>query len=147
MAGPLFSRIREDLGLAYYVGSSIFFGMNTGLASFYLGTSPEQLKLAETEIQKEIVKLIENGIPEDALKRVKANTEARDALRNQSLSSRVRMATLDVLLGYPANHHQLHSERLSQVTKEETQQVCGEILNPETAMTIRISPEDLGIEA
>lgn len=147
MAGPLFSRIREDLGLAYYVGSSIFFGMNTGLASFYLGTSPEQLKLAETEIQKEIVKLIENGIPEDALKRVKANTEARDALRNQSLSSRVRMATLDVLLGYPANHHQLHSERLSQVTKEETQQVCGEIFHPETAMTIRISPEDLGIEA
>jgi len=48
MAGPLFARIREDLGLAYYCSATQFHGTNTGFFGFYLGTSPEQLDQAST---------------------------------------------------------------------------------------------------
>ena len=54
MAGPLFTRIREELGLAYYVSTSQFLGLNTGLFAFYLGTAPDQLELAHHELQGEI---------------------------------------------------------------------------------------------
>ena len=43
MAGPLFSRIREELGLAYQVGATQFLGYDAGLFTFYLATSPEQV--------------------------------------------------------------------------------------------------------
>ncbi len=48
MAGPLFGRIREELGLAYRVGATQFLGYDSGLFTFYLATSPEQLELART---------------------------------------------------------------------------------------------------
>ncbi len=50
MAGPLFSRIREDLGLAYQVGATQFMGYDTGLFTFYLATSPEQAEFARLEL-------------------------------------------------------------------------------------------------
>ena len=45
MAGPLFSKIREELGLAYFVSSTMLHGIDCGSFSFYMGTSPEQLEL------------------------------------------------------------------------------------------------------
>ena len=140
MAGPLFTRIREELGLAYYVSTSQFFGLNTGLFAFYLGTSPDQLEFARGELQKEIDKLVSQGIPADALERVKANTEAREALRNQSPSSRARMSALDVLLGQSADHHLTQSERLNAVTAEEIHEVAKELFAEGRATVVTVSP-------
>ncbi|UQT43442.1 insulinase family protein [Akkermansia muciniphila] len=39
MAGPVFTNIREEAGLAYYASSSLFIGMDAGGICFYLGTS------------------------------------------------------------------------------------------------------------
>ncbi|YCM44336.1 pitrilysin family protein [Verrucomicrobiaceae bacterium 227] len=142
MAGPLFTRIREELGLAYYVSSSIFFGLNTGLSSFYLGTAPDQLEFARRELQGEIDKLIEEGIPADALERVKANTEAREALRNQSPASRARMAALDVLMGHPADHHLRQSELLNAVTAEEIHTLAKDLFAAEKALIVQVSPPE-----
>jgi zinc protease len=54
MAGPLFIRIREELGLAYQVGATQFLGYDAGLFTFYLATSPEQADLARLELLAEI---------------------------------------------------------------------------------------------
>jgi zinc protease len=140
MAGPLFTRIREELGLAYYVSTSQFLGLNTGLFAFYLGTASDQLELARCELQGEITKIIEHGIPADALERVKANVEAREALRNQSPSARARMAALDVLLGHSADHHLSQSERLNTVTAEEIHEIAKELFAKDKATIVTVSP-------
>jgi len=57
MAGPLFTRIREDLGLAYYCSATQFHGANSGFFGFYLGTSPEQLDQARSELINTIERL------------------------------------------------------------------------------------------
>ncbi len=141
MAGPLFTRIREELGLAYFVSSSQFLGLNTGLFAFYLGTAPDQIDLARRELQGEIDKLIAEGIPSDALERVKANTEAREALRNQSPSSRARMSALDVLLGQSADHHLTQSQRLNAVTADEIYELAKELFAEEKATIVTVSPD------
>jgi len=141
MAGPLFTRIREELGLAYFVSTSQFLGLNAGLFAFYLGTSPDQLDFARRELQGEIDNLIAEGIPANALERVKANTEAREALQNQSPSSRARMAALDVLLGHPADHHLNQSERLNAVTTDEVHKVAKELFAGDKAAVVLVSPE------
>lgn len=52
MAGPVFTNIREEAGLAYYASSSLFIGMDAGGICFYLGTSPEQLEEAGRRLEK-----------------------------------------------------------------------------------------------
>ena len=105
-----------------------------------MGTAPDQLELARCELQGEITKIIEHGIPADALERVKANVEAREALRNQSPSARARMAALDVLLGHSADHHLSQSERLKTVTAEEIHEIAKELFAKDKATIVTVSP-------
>lgn len=142
MAGPLFTRIREELGLAYYVSTSQFLGLNTGLFAFYLGTAPDQLDLARRELEGEIQKLVTEGIPAGALDRVKANATAREALRNQSPSARARMAALDVLLGHSTDLHLNLSEKLNAVAPEEIQTLAAELFTEEKALVSIVSPDE-----
>ena len=43
LGSRLFLRIREKLGLAYYVGAQNFLGLAPGYFAFYVGTAPEQV--------------------------------------------------------------------------------------------------------
>ena len=105
MAGPLFSRIREDLGLAYQVGATQFHGFGTGMFTFYLATSPDQLDLAREEMTKEIAAIAAAGIPDEAFDRVRATVLSGLALRQQSPGQTARQMAIDMLFGLPADHH------------------------------------------
>src|SRR5690606_12762937 len=41
MSGCLFNRVREEKGLAYFVGATRLIGIDTGMFTLYGGTSPE----------------------------------------------------------------------------------------------------------
>ncbi len=105
MAGPLFSRIREDLGLAYQVGATQFLGYDHGLFSFYLATAPEQVELARKEFLSEIQKIADHGIPEEAFERVRATALSALTLQQQSPANTARHVALDLLFGLPADQH------------------------------------------
>lgn len=105
MAGPLFSRIREDLGLAYQVGATQFLGFDTGLFSFYLATAPEQAEIARRELLVEINKIATAGIPDEAFIRVRSTVLSGLAIQQQSISNTARHVALDLLFGHPADTH------------------------------------------
>jgi zinc protease len=48
LGSRLFMRIRENLGLAYYVGAQNFAGLSP-LFGFYVGTAPEKVDLVEND--------------------------------------------------------------------------------------------------
>ncbi len=118
MAGPLFGRIREELGLAYRVGATQFLGYDQGTFTFYLATSPEQIELATTELKKEIAKIAEEGIPEDTFERVRSTVLSGAALQQQSPSSNARHAALDLLFGHPVDSHRLLPEIYATLTPQ-----------------------------
>jgi zinc protease len=105
MAGPLFSRIREDLGLAYQVGATQFLGYDAGLFTFYLATAPEQVELARRELLSEIGKIAAAGIPDEAFERVRSTVLSGLAIQQQSPSNTARHVALDLLFGHPADAH------------------------------------------
>ena len=105
MAGPLFTRLREELGLAYQVGATQFLGYDTGLFSFYIATSPEQADLARTELLAEIGKIASHGIPDEAFERVRATVLSGLALQQQSPAAIAQSIALDCLFGQPADFH------------------------------------------
>ena len=124
MAGPLFGRIREELGLAYRVGASQFLGYDQGMFTFYLATSPEQLDLARTELLKEIEKIATEGIPEDTFERVRSTVLSGAALQQQSPASNARHAALDLLFGHPADSHRLLPQIYSTLTPQAVREVA-----------------------
>jgi zinc protease len=124
MAGPLFGRIREELGLAYRVGATQFLGYDKGMFTFYLATSPEQIDLARTELEKEIAKIAAEGIPEDTFERVRSTVLSGAAIQQQSPSSNARHAALDLLFGHPADAHRLLPQIYSALTPQEVREVA-----------------------
>ena len=54
-------RIREELGLAYYVGAQSQPGLTPGFFAFYAGTSPESVEQVEKELLEESGKLRDGG--------------------------------------------------------------------------------------
>src|SRR5438045_5504110 len=68
LGSRLFLRIREKLGLAYYVGAQNFIGLVPGYFAFYAGTEPEKAALVESEMLKEAELLRTEGLTEEELK-------------------------------------------------------------------------------
>ena len=119
MAGPLFSRIREQLGLAYFVSATQFHGLGTGLFAFYLGTSPEQLDLARQNLLAEIRRLADKGIPDEALEHSKTSILAADALENQSNRAMAQVSSINTLFGLGPRHHEVNAQRIRALTAAE----------------------------
>ncbi len=119
MAGPLFTKIREELGLAYYCSATQFHGHDTGLFSFYLGTSPKQLDRAKTELLNTIASIAENGMDKKTLESVKNGWLSSQALNNQSNEAMARLCAVDTVLGLGPLHHRESSEKIKAVTMQE----------------------------
>ena len=140
MAGPLFGRIREELGLAYRVGASQFLGYDTGLFFFYLATSPEQIDLARTELEKEIQKIAENGIPDEVFERVRSTVLSGAAIQQQSPSSNARHAALDLLFGHPADTHRTLPQIYSNMSVEQVRETAKALFSvkPTTSLVLGV---------
>src|SRR5439155_1050084 len=54
LGSRFFIRIREQMGLAYYVGASQMQGLVSGLFAFYLGTDPQKIEPVKTALLDEI---------------------------------------------------------------------------------------------
>ena len=140
MAGPLFTKIREDLGLAYYVSATQFHGSTTGMFAFYLGTAPDQLETAKKHLLEEIETIATNGIPDDILESVKTTWLASHALANQKPSSLARLSAVDSLLGFPPDHHLQAPDGIRALTSAEIKAAAAKYLNTNAPVVVSVSP-------
>src|SRR5262249_16065033 len=69
LGSRFFVRIREEMGLAYFVGTSQMQGLVPGLFSFYLGTDPQKIEPVKTALLDEIHKLANEGLTPQELER------------------------------------------------------------------------------
>jgi zinc protease len=142
MAGPLFTRIREQHGLAYQVGATQFHGHDTGLFVFYLATDPAQLEFAETELREEIAKLAADGVPADAFERVRATILSRTALQAQPPGAISRQAAVDMLFGLPADHFREMPGIFRALTPDDVRRAARSLLEGRPGVTVRIKPDE-----
>ncbi len=140
MAGPLFTRIREELGLAYQVGATQFLGYDTGLFTFYVATSPEQVDLARTELLLEIGKIAEHGIPLESFEQVRSTVLSGLAIQQQSPAAIARHVCLDLLFGHAADLHRQLPAAYQALTPEAVKQVATRIFSVSPTV-ITVLPE------
>ncbi|MEO6970448.1 MAG: pitrilysin family protein, partial [Chthoniobacterales bacterium] len=84
LGSRFFVRIREEMGLAYFVGASQMQGLVPGLFAFYLGTDPEKLEPVQAALLDEISKLAASGLTSEELARAKKKLIGQQRIANQS---------------------------------------------------------------
>lgn len=88
-ASVLFQKIREELALSYSVYSFITAYEDTGMMTVYAGTSPGLGCEVEELCSNELRMIAENGVPLEALNRLKSQINGSMRLAADSLGSRL----------------------------------------------------------
>lgn len=141
LGSRLFLRIREKLGLAYYVGAQNFLGLLPGYFAFYVGTDPAKVALVESELLKEAEELRARGLTEEELKRSKAKVIGQKKISRQDLGGYAMSTALDELYGLGYEHTDSEDAKYEAVTLEDTQRVAAKYFKPDALVVSIIQPE------
>jgi zinc protease len=139
MAGPLFTRIREELGLAYHVSASRLAGADASSFTFFLATSPEQAETAESALREEIAKIAASGLDAAALERTRNATLAGLALSLQQPSVLAMRIAADTLIGLGPRHPLELPGILRSVTPADTRAAAERWLSAEPSVA-KVTP-------
>jgi zinc protease len=140
LGSRLFIRIRETLGLAYYVGAQNFVGLAPGYFAFYVGTAPEKADLVETELLAEAELLRKDGLTEEELKRAKAKVIGQKKIARQDLGGLAMASSLDELYGLGYDHSDKDDALYEAVTLKDVKRVAQKYLSPTAFVVSVIKP-------
>jgi zinc protease len=141
LGSRLFMRIREQLGLAYYVGAQNVAGLVPGYFAFYAGTAPEKAALVETELLKEAELLRAEGITADELKRSKAKVIGQRKIARQDLGGFAMATALDELYGLGYAHSDTDDARYEAVTLDQIKAIARKYLLPDALVISLVQPD------
>jgi zinc protease len=137
----LFLRIRDQLGLAYYVGAQNFAGLVPGYFAFYTGTEPSKAGQVETELLKEAELLRADGLTAEELKRSKAKIVGQKKIARQELGHLASMTALDELYGLGYQRTELDDAKYEAVTLEQIKAAAQKYLKPDALVVAVVKPE------
>ena len=115
MSSRLFERVREDQGMAYYVGTTRVIGLKTGMFVFYAGTHPDQAEAVVSEMNIEIERVAAGEVTEDELARCRTRLKAARPMGKQTIGARAMHAAIQVTYGLPVEDDIEHAAQLDQV--------------------------------
>lgn len=139
MSSRLFERVRDELGLAYYVRSARVIGLDAGMFYFYAGTAPGKESAVFDEITAEIRRVVSGGVTPDELARCQTRLKAGHRMGLQTNSARALQAALNALYGKSINDVQDYERRIDAVTREDLREFAKRYFKSSwrTRLTIR----------
>jgi zinc protease len=140
LGSRLFLRIREKLGLAYYVGAQNMLGLSPGYFAFYAGTEPTKAAQVETEMFKEVELLRTDCLTEEELKRSKSKIIGQRKISRQELGGLASTTALDELYGLGYANSYAEDARIEAVTIDQVRAVAQKYLRPDAAVIAVINP-------
>jgi len=141
LGSRLFLRVREKLGLAYYVGAQNFMGLAPGYFAFYTGTEPSKAAQVETELLKEAELLRTEGLSEEELKRAKAKIIGQKKIARQELGGLAQAQALDELYGLGFAYGDTEDAKFEAVTLEQVKAAAQKFLRPDAFVVSIVKPE------
>jgi zinc protease len=140
LGSRLFLRVREQLGLAYYVGAQSMAGLAPGYFAFYCGTAPEKAGQVESELLREAELLCRDGLTAEELNRAKAKLLGQRKISRQELGNLAANTALDELYGLGFDYHTKEDAALEAVTLADVLAVARKHLQPERAVVSLVAP-------
>ena len=140
LGSRFFVRIREKLGLAYFVGASQVAGLVPGPFVFYLGTDPAKVKAVKAEFLDEIRMLATDGLTPEELARSKAKLLGQEAMRNQSNDAFAHACALDELYGLGFDEYTRLRARIEAITLLDVRAVARKLFSEAPSVLAVVRP-------
>jgi zinc protease len=140
MSSQLFERVREDRGLAYYVGSTRVIAVNGGMFAFYAGTHPSGVNEVLEEIDQEIERVIRGEVSEEELARCRARLKAARPMSRQTIGARAMHGGLQLCYGLPLNDDAEHAARLDTIDAKELARFARRNFDPSHKVRLVVGP-------
>lgn len=139
-SGLLFSRLRDEQGLAYTVTAFYRTMPEAGFMAFYIGTTPDKLEQSRKGFAEIIASLKEKTLPAKVLA-AGANRLSGEYYRGlQSLESRAVEAATAAVLGHPQDFRAQLLEKAARITPEQLRETARKYLEPAGAYEVTLLP-------
>ncbi len=142
LGSRFFIRIREQMGLAYYVGASQFQGLVPGLFAFYLGTDPQKIEPVKTALLDEIRKLASDGLTSEELARAKKKLIGQQQIAMQSNDAFGYQSALDELYGLGFDYYKQLERDVDAVTLEEIKRTAAKYFRGQPYVLATVRPPE-----
>src|SRR5438309_4407950 len=140
LGARFFVRIREQMGLAYYVGANQMQGLVPGLFAFYLGTDPQKIEPVKTALLDEIRKLASEGLTNEELSRAKKKLIGQHQIAMQSNDSFGYQCALDELYGLGFDYYKNLERDTEAVTLDQVKQVAAKYFRDQPYVLATVRP-------
>ncbi|MBL9113428.1 MAG: insulinase family protein [Verrucomicrobiaceae bacterium] len=141
MGSRLFNRIREELGLAYYVGTQHFMAIGGGAFYFYVGTDPAKLDLAKAEMLKQIGDLAKNGLHKDELDRARTTWRSQWLRAQQGNGPMAEARAWDELTGQGFQHFDRLPDIIANISPAQVKAAARKYFDPKAAFITEVLPK------
>jgi zinc protease len=142
LGSRFFIRIREQMGLAYYVGASQMQGLVPGLFAFYLGTDPKKIEPVKTALLDEIHKLANDGLTPEELARAKKKLIGQQEIANQSNDAFGYQSALHELYGLGFDYYKRLEHEVNAVTLDDIKQVAAKYFRDQPYVLATVRPPE-----
>ena len=126
MSSPLFQRVREEKGMAYFVGANRLPAPNFGVMTFYAGTSEAQVAEVFGEFDAEVESLTTKCLDDRVFERLLTQIRSHHEMGMQRVESRSLQATLRQLYGLSYDDWFRFPERVKEFTPEDIRAFASE---------------------
>jgi zinc protease len=147
LGSRFFVRIRENMGLAYYVGATQMQGLVPGLFAFYLGTDPQKIEPVKTALLDEIKKLASEGLTPEELNRAKKKLIGQHEIAMQSNDAFGYQCALDELYGLGFDNYKNLERDVNAVTLDEIKQVAAKYFRDQPYVLATVRPPERPVAA
>lgn len=141
MGSRLFNRIREELGLAYYVGAQHFSALGAGAFYFYVGTDPDKAPLAQQEMLAQIQDLVTNGLAADEIQRAKTTWRSGWLRAQQGNGSLADSYGWNEINGLGYEHFRQLPAKIEALTDEDLRRAAKTYFKKAEAHIVTVMPE------
>jgi zinc protease len=142
LGSRFFIRIRQQMGLAYYVGASQMQGLVPGLFAFYLGTDPQKIEPVKTALLDEIHKLANDGLTNEELARAKKKLIGQQEIANQSNEAFGYQCALEELYGLGFDYYKRLEHDVDAVTLDDIKRVAAKYFRDQPYVLATVRPPE-----
>ncbi len=141
MSSGLFRRVREEKGLAYFVGASRLELADQGMFYLYGGTHAEAAPTVLAEMRAELDRLAEARLEPDELESAKRRMRVARREARQTPMGRLPGAMIRELTGLGANYEATWESRLAAATAEDVARFVRDHLRADLGQSVTLLPK------
>ncbi len=142
MSSELFRKVREELGLAYYVGAFPQIGINAGALVFYAGALPEKVEEVRKIFFEEMDRIRQSGLSKKEISRARNRIISSYEMGLQNNMSVAKQCAINELLGLGYMRLFTRKERYQAITSRDIHETARSILNKSKTATSLVLPEE-----